>query len=113
MTLPTNAQQSSPEPMRIGVIGLVHTHVHWILSRAADGDFQIVGIAEPNTELAERYLAQYNLPMSLVYPSIEEMLDATNPEAVTAFNTIRGHLEVVELCAPRGIHVMVEKPLGS
>ena len=50
--------------------------------------------------------------MSLVYSSIEEMLDQGKPEAVTAFNTIRGHLEVVEHCAPRGIHVMVEKPLA-
>ena len=100
------------EPMRVGVVGLVHSHVHWILNRASDGDFEIVGIAEPNQELAERFLSRYNLPMSLVYPTIEEMLDQTKPEAVTAFNTIRDHLTVVELCAPRGIHVMVEKPLA-
>ena len=106
------AQVPDQEPMKIGVVGLVHSHVNWILDRASDGDFEIVGIAEPNRELAQRYLNRYNLPMSLVYPSIEEMLDASNPEAVTAFNTIRGHLNVVELCAPRGIHVMVEKPLA-
>ena len=100
------------EPMQIGVVGLVHSHVNWILNRAADGDFKIVGIAEPNRELAQRFLTRYNLPMSLVYPTIEEMLDKTNPEAVTAFNTIRDHLKVVEHCAPRGIHVMVEKPLA-
>ncbi|GJM28496.1 MAG: hypothetical protein DHS20C17_11310 [Cyclobacteriaceae bacterium] len=106
------AQVPDQEPMRIGVVGLVHSHVNWILNRASDGDFELVGIAEPNTALAERYLKRYNLPLSLVYPSIEAMLDATKPEAVTAFNTIRDHLEVVELCAPRGIHVMVEKPLA-
>ena len=106
-------QQSSPEPMKIGVVGLVHSHVNWILDRASDGDFELVGIVEPNRELAERYLNRYNLPMSLVYPSIQEMLDAVNPEAVTAFNTIRDHVKVVELCAPRGIHVMVEKPLAT
>ena len=33
-------------------------------------------------------------------------------EAVTAFGTIYEHLEVVEEAAPRGIHVMVEKPLA-
>jgi predicted dehydrogenase len=31
---------------------------------------------------------------------------------VLAFNSIYGHLEVVQKCAPRGIHVMVEKPLA-
>ncbi len=107
---PVYAQEE--KPMRIGVVGLVHSHVHWILNRASDGDFEIVGIAEPNQELAQRFLSRYDLPMSLVYPTIEEMLDQTSPQAVTAFNTIRDHLAVVELCAPRGIHVMVEKPLA-
>ena len=106
------SQTPKSEPMKIGVIGLVHSHVNWILNRASDGDFEIVGVVEPNLELAQRYMQRYNLPMSLVYPSIEEMLDATNPTAVTAFNTIRDHLKVVEICAPRGIHVMVEKPLA-
>lgn len=100
------------KPFRIAIAGLTHTHVHWILSRAHDGDIEIVGIAEPNRELAERYLKQHNLPMSLLYSSLTEMLDKTKPEAVTAFNSIDQHLEVVRLCAPRNIHVMVEKPLA-
>ncbi len=107
-----SAQNQDPAPVKIGVAGLVHSHVNWILNRASDGDFELVGIAEPNRELAQRYLARYNLPMSLVYPSLEEMVETTSPDAVTAFNTIRGHLSVVEICAPRGIHVMVEKPLA-
>ncbi len=104
--------QAESEPIKIGVVGLVHSHVHWVLNRASDGDFEIVGIVEPNQELAERYLNQYKLPMSLIYPTIEAMLEHTEPEAVTAFNTIRDHLKVVELCAPKGIHVMVEKPMA-
>jgi predicted dehydrogenase len=107
------AQQPSPKPpVRIGIAGLVHTHVHWILGRAERGDIEIVGIAEPNQALAERYAKQHGFSMDLVYPDLESMLEATQPEAVTAFNTIYGHLEVVEACAPRGIHVMVEKPLA-
>lgn len=98
--------------MKIAVIGLVHTHVHWILGRADDGDFELVGIVEPNKELAQRYLSQYDLSMDLVYDNIEELLSNTQAEAVTAFNTIRDHVSVVEACAPKGIHVMVEKPLA-
>ena len=100
------------KPFRIAVAGLTHTHVHWILGRAHDGDIEIVGISEPDRQLAERYLKQHNLPMSLHYTSLEEMLDKTNPEAVTAFNSIDEHIEVVRACAPRKIHVMVEKPLA-
>lgn len=100
------------KPFRIGVAGLTHAHVHWILGRAHDPDIEIVGIAEPNRALAERFLKQHNLPMSLVYTSLEEMLNKSTPDAVTAFNSIFEHLEVVKACAPRKIHVMVEKPLA-
>lgn len=100
------------KPFRIGIAGLTHTHVHWLLGRANDGDIEIVGIAEPNRELAERYLSLYNLPLSLLFPTLKEMLDQTQPEAVTAFNPIDEHLETVRACAPRKIHVMVEKPLA-
>jgi predicted dehydrogenase len=108
----TPAPSGNEKPLRVGVAGLVHTHVHWILGREKRGDIEIVGIAEPNRELAQRYATQHGFSMDIVYPTIDEMLEKTKPEAVTAFNTIYGHLEVVEKCAPRGIHVMVEKPLA-
>jgi len=100
------------EPLRIGVVGLTHTHVHWILGREDLGDIQIVGIVEPNRDLAKRYSVQHGYPMNIVFNTMEEMISETHPEAVTAFGTIFGHLEVVEKAAPLGIHVMVEKPLA-
>lgn len=103
---------SKATPLRIGVAGLTHSHVHWILGRPDRGDIQLVGIAEPNKALAERFLKQHGLPMSLWFASLEEMISKTKPEAVTAFGSIYEHLDVVKACAPRGIHVMVEKPLA-
>lgn len=102
----------SLNPVRIGVVGLVHTHVHWILSREDRGDIKIVGIVEPNRALAERYSKQHGYSMEIVFDTMEEMIQKTQPQAVTAFNTIYDHLKVVEVCAPKGIHVMVEKPLA-
>ena len=104
--------QTNLDPLAIGVAGLTHTHVHWILGRADRGDIKIVGIAEPNRELAKRYSNQHGFSMDIVYPSLDEMIASTKPKAVTAFGTIREHLAVVESCAPMGIHVMVEKPLA-
>ncbi len=104
--------QYAGEPLKIGVIGLVHTHVHWILGRQKWGDIEIVGIVEPNRQLAEEYAQQHGYSMDMVYDSMEEMIEKAQPEAVTAFNRIYDHLEVVAYCAPRGIHVMVEKPLA-
>ncbi len=104
--------QNKPEPVRIGVVGLTHTHVHWILGREKRSDIEIVGIVEPNRDLAQRYSEQHGYSMDIVFNTMEEMIAATRPEAVTAFGTIYEHLEVVQTCAPLGIHVMVEKPLA-
>jgi predicted dehydrogenase len=102
----------SKRPLRVAVAGLSHDHAHMIMGRKMRGDIEIVGIAEPNQELAARYAKQYGFDLSLVYPSLEALLSNTKPEAVLAFNAIFDHLRVVELCAPKGIHVMVEKPLA-
>lgn len=98
-------------PLKVGVIGLSHSHVHWLLGGGFD-EIEIVGIVESNKELAGRYMNQYGLSMDLVFDSMDEMINHTKPEAVTAFGSIYEHLEVVEKCAPLGIHIMVEKPLA-
>ena len=98
------------EPLKIAVIGLTHAHVHWILS---DNDaVSIIGIVEPNKDLAQRLTKQYGYSMDIVYNSMEALYKEIKPEAVTAFNSIHDHLEVVRFFAPKGIHIMVEKPLA-
>jgi len=104
--------QTVKTPVKVAVIGLTHTHVHWILGRENHNDIQIVAIVEPHRELAERYSIQHGFSMDIVFNTMEEMFAKTKPEAVTAFGSIYDHLKVVEFCAPRGIHVMVEKPLA-
>ncbi len=100
------------DPVKIGIIGLTHTHVHWIFDSEKHGDIKIVGIVETNKDLAERYAKQHGYSMNMVYDTMEEMIEDTHPAAVSAFGTIYEHLEVVEKAAPLGIHVMVEKPLA-
>jgi predicted dehydrogenase len=41
------------------------------------------------------------------------MIDQTRPDIVWAFTPTNGHVDVVRYCAPRGIHVIVEKPLAA
>jgi predicted dehydrogenase len=87
---PSRAQEL---PLRLGVVGLTHTHVHWILGREKKNDVILVGIVEPNRALAERYARQHGFSMSIVYGTMKDMLDATRPEAVAAFGTIYEHLK--------------------
>ncbi|WP_187175819.1 Gfo/Idh/MocA family protein [Algoriphagus sp. AK58] len=97
---------------RIGVAGLNHGHVGWVFEAHKRPDIEIVGIAESDRSLAERYVRAHGLSMDLIFESLDEMLEKTKPEAVTGFGTTFAHLEIVQACAPRGVHVMVEKPLA-
>jgi predicted dehydrogenase len=108
----TRASASTEEPVRVGIAGLTHDHVHGILQTVNPSGFKLVGIAESNHELAQRYRQQYHLDQTLLHASLDEMLDRVKPEAVWVFNSTAEHFEVVEKCAPRGVHVMVEKPLA-
>src|SRR5437763_3086388 len=112
-SLNANAQSSNNAPVRIAVARITHGHVVWILNRKDKGDIQLVGIFEPDKELAERYAAKYGFKKELIYNDLNKMLDETKPEAVVAFGSIYQHMETVEACAPRHIHVMVEKPLAA
>ena len=84
------------EPLRVGIAGLSHSHVHGILNRPDKGDVEIVGIVEADMQLAKRYADRYGYSMDMVYANIEDMLEAVKPEAVLAFNSIFEHLEVVQ-----------------
>lgn len=103
---------AEPAVLKVAVAGLTHDHVHGVLRRHSQGRIQIVGIAESNRALAQRHAKNYGFSMDLVYGSIQELLEKTSPEVVSDYGSIYQHLETVEACAPKGIHVMVEKPLA-
>lgn len=99
--------------LKVDVAGLTHDHAYGLMQQYKNGEVIILGIAEPNDELVQKYKTQYNLPGSIFYKTIDAMLAHTKPDAVLAYNAIADHLSVVEACAPKGISVMVEKPLAT
>ena len=99
--------------LRIAIVGLVHGHVEGLLWQAGQrDDIEIVGIWEPSQALFDRMAAKYKLAPSLYYDDLGAMLDKTRPEAASIMTSIKDHLMAVEVCAPRGVHVLVEKPLA-
>jgi len=112
-TFNIRGQQPSQKPIRLAIAGLTHGHSAFILGRKDKSDFTLVGIYEPNRELAVRLGKEYNFSQELIYKDLGKMLDSVKPDAVVAFGSIYEHMAVVEACAPRGIHVMVEKPLAT
>ncbi len=105
--------QNQDTPIRLAVAGLTHGHAPWIFERKNKADVTLVGIYEPDTGLAQRYATKYKLSPALFYTDLNTMLDAVKPEAVAAFGSILEHKMVVQACAPKGINVMVEKPLAT
>lgn len=103
---------SEPEPVRMAVAGLSHGHAHWIFQDEFTSDIPIVGIYEPNRNLVSQFKKRYKVDDSIFYDDLEKMLDDVQPEGILAFGPVYNHLQAVEAAAPRGIHVMVEKPLA-
>ncbi len=120
LAIPATAQQ-----YKIAVVSMIHAHVWLHLGTMLKGDkVKLVGVAETLPELLERagridVIPQTNnvtrpgVPANLIYPDWKKMIDETKPDIVWAFTETNRHLDVVEYCAPRGIHVMVEKPLAA
>lgn len=107
------AQSTGHAPVRVAVAGIAHGHSTWIFGKKATSDIYVAGIYETDQELVEVYSKRFNLDKNLFYNDLEKMLDQVKPEGVMAFNPTSEHLAVVKACAPRGIHVMVEKPLAT
>ena len=112
-TFNAGAQSSGYKPVRIAVVGISHGHAGFILGRKPKPDIEIVGIYEPDTTLAKHHSKSYGIKPGLFYTDLNKMLETVKPEAVAAFGSIYEHMAAVEACAPRGIHVMVEKPMAT
>lgn len=108
-----SVQAFAQKPVRVAVAGLSHGHVGWIFNRKEKKDIELVGIYETNPDLIRQFTERYKLDPKLFYSDLNKMLDAVKPEAVSAFGAINEHVVIVRACAPRKIHVMVEKPLAT
>jgi predicted dehydrogenase len=105
--------QQNTAPVRLAIVGLVHDHVRGFLPELPrHPEVQLVGVVEPNKELAEQVATQFHLDPKLFFPSIDALHAATKVDAVATFTSTFDHRAVVEACAPLGIHVMMEKPMA-
>lgn len=106
------AEEEKP-PVQYAIYGLSHDHAGGFIPRAQDRrDIVLAGIVESRADLVAIYAERYHLGTNLFYPSLEELLQHTNVQAIATFTSTFEHLAVVEKCAARGLHVMMEKPLA-
>ena len=91
---------------------MVHGHVNGFLRRDFQSSLEIVGIYETDRQVVRKYQDRYELPPDLFTDDLDFFLDAKKPTAVWVFSSTFDHMKIVEACAPRGVHVVVEKPLA-
>src|ERR1700736_1211426 len=112
------SQSSAPAvnpaaPLRVAMAGLAHGHADGFFTRAKDRrDIQIVGVAEPDRKLFDRYAAKFAFDANLYHADLDEMVTATHPQAVLVYTNTYDHRRAVEICARHGVPVMMEKPLA-
>jgi predicted dehydrogenase len=106
--------QAQPEsPLRVGIVGLVHGHVHGFLGQFRHSpEIEIVGIAEPDARLLSQAGTRYSFDQAQLFADLEDMLVKTHPQAVLVYTNTYDHRRVVEICARHAVHVMMEKPLA-
>lgn len=109
-----SAQTQTGTPMRIGLVGLVHGHTAGLLKfLPSHPEVTLVGIAEPDASLREKYKNQFHLSDNLFYASEAELLEHTNPEAILVYTSPLAHRAAVELAAKHHVASMVEKPFST
>ncbi len=115
------APQAFSAPLRVGIAGLAHGHVSGFLHGGAlvpaggllnRTDVQLVGIAEPDRDLFDKYSAHDHLAANLYFASVGDLIEHAHPDAVLVFTSTFGHTAAVEECARRHVHVLMEKPLA-
>jgi len=104
---------SDTTPLRVGIVGLVHGHVHGFLDKGRhSSEIEIVGVVEPDAQLLSQAATRYGFDRSILFQDLEEMLQKAHPQAVLVYTNTYDHRRVVEICARHGTNVMMEKPLA-
>ncbi|MES2428112.1 MAG: Gfo/Idh/MocA family oxidoreductase [Bacteroidota bacterium] len=99
--------------LRLGIYGLNHDHISGFFGQMRRGTANVVGVYEPSKALWEKYKKRFNLPDSLYFDDVNKMIKARKPEVMLGYNAVGKHVDIVEICAPLHIPVMVEKPLAA
>src|SRR5579863_8456086 len=100
-------------PLRVGIVGLVHGHVHGFLGQSRHSpQIEIVGVVEPDRQLLAQAGTRYGFDSAILFADLEDMLVKARPQAVLVYTNTYDHRRVVEICARHGVHVMMEKPLA-
>ena len=100
------------DPIRVAVLGMAHDHLWTNLKQLGEIDgAEVVAGADFDERLLTKFTAETGC--SVTYGDYEALLEEVKPDAVFGFSATAEHADIVEMCAPLGIDVMVEKPMAA
>ena len=104
--------QEQPHPVRVAIVGLAHDHVVGFLSQLPQHhEVELVGIAEADSNLIQKYEKKFGLAETLFFKSEANMIETRHPQAVLVYTSIAEHRNAIGIAAQYGVSSMVEKPL--
>lgn len=102
--------------MKFAGISFDHMHMGDLLRQVHEHpDAEIVGIADDNpvnTANVADVARRLEIPAERIFQDYRRCLEETKPDAVILCPAIARHAEFVELVAPYGAHILVEKPFA-
>jgi len=109
---PAQSQPGQPQPLRVAIVGLAHDHVVGFLAQLPEHhEVELVGIAEADSSLIDKYKKKFGLAETLFFKSEANMIEVRHPQAVLVYTAIAEHRHAIGIAAQYGVSSMVEKPL--
>src|SRR5690349_9559037 len=95
--------------LRIAIAGAAHPHAAYVTAEVDRyDDFQLVGVADPDRAVAERYATPYR---AKVFTDHRELLDETSPDVVMVAGIYADRGRAVVDALDAGAQVLSDKPL--
>ncbi len=112
MTAAVAALPAQEKPVRVAIVGLAHDHVVGFLGQLPQHhEVELVGIAEADAKLVDKYKGKFHLADTLFFKSEANMIEVRHPQAVLIYTPIAEHRHAIGIAAQYGVSAMVEKPL--
>src|SRR5260370_20150629 len=81
------AQEQAP-PLRVAIVGLAHDHVVGFLAQLPQHhEVELVGIAEADSNLIDKYKKKFGLADTLFFKSEANMIEVRHPQAVLVYTS--------------------------
>src|SRR3712207_5944973 len=76
-------------------------------------DAKIAGIFDPDRARMQAAIARFGIPEDRVFTDLDACLSSTQADLAIVCSATAEHANTVERIAPRGVHILVEKPFAA